>query len=75
MINHRLSPAGIDDSLPECFKVPLAEGGAAGYIPPIDEMLLAYYEERGWESSTGMPTTKKMQELGLDSLSEELSLQ
>ncbi len=75
MINHRLSPAGIDDSLPECFKVPLAEGGAAGYVPPIDEMLLAYYDERGWDSGTGMPTTKKMQELGLDSLSEELSLQ
>ena len=75
MINRRLSPAGIDDSLPECFKVTLAEGGAAGYVPPIDEMLLAYYEERGWDSNIGMPTTKKMQELGLDSLSEELSLQ
>jgi aldehyde:ferredoxin oxidoreductase len=75
MINSRLSPTGVDDSLPECFKVPLAEGGAAGYVPPFDEMLLAYYEERGWDSDTGMPTTKKMRELGLDSLSEELSLQ
>ncbi|TET37401.1 MAG: aldehyde ferredoxin oxidoreductase [Anaerolineales bacterium] len=75
MINHRLSPAGIDDSLPECFKVPLAEGGAAGYVPLIDGMLLAYYEERGWDSIIGMPTTEKMQELGLDSLSEGLSLQ
>ncbi len=75
MINHRLSPAGIDDSLPECFKVPLAEGGAAGYVPPLDEMLLAYYEERGWDSGTGMPTTKKIRELGLDNLSEETSLQ
>ncbi len=75
MINHRLSPAGIDDSLPECFKVPLAEGGAAGYVPPFEEMLLAYYDERGWDSDTGIPTTKKLRELGLDSLSEELSLQ
>jgi aldehyde:ferredoxin oxidoreductase len=75
MINRRLSPAGIDDSLPESFRTPLADGSAAGYVPPIDEMLLAYYEERGWDSGTGMPTTKKMQELGLDSLSEELSLQ
>ncbi len=75
MINHHLSPVGIEDSLPECFKVPLAEGGAAGYTPPFEEMLLAYYDGRGWDSSTGMPTTKKMRELGLDSLSEEHFLQ
>ena len=75
MINHRLSPAGIDDSLPESLKVPLAEGGAAGYVPPFEEMLRAYYDERGWDSGTGIQTTKKMRELGLDSLSEELSLQ
>jgi aldehyde:ferredoxin oxidoreductase len=75
MINHRLSPVGIDDSLPDCFKVPLAEGGAAGYAPPFEEMLLAYYDGRGWDSGTGIPTTKKMQELGLDRLSGELSLQ
>ncbi len=74
MINHRLSPAGLDDSLPESFKVPLAEGGAAGYVPPFEEMLIAYYDERGWDLDTGIPTTKKMRELGLDSLSEELSL-
>ena len=75
MINHRLSPAGIDDSLPESLKVPLAEGGAAGYVPPFEEMLLAYYEDRGWDSDTGMPTKKKVRELGLDSLYDELSLQ
>ncbi len=74
IINHRLSPAGLDDSLPESFKVPLAEGGAAGHVPPFEEMLLAYYNERGWDSSTGIPTTKKMRELGLDSLTEKLSL-
>ncbi|MEA1977645.1 MAG: aldehyde ferredoxin oxidoreductase C-terminal domain-containing protein, partial [Chloroflexota bacterium] len=75
MINHRLSPAGNDDSLPECFKVPLAEGGVAGYVPPFDEMLLTYYDERGWDSDTGLPTAKKMRELGLDILPEETSLQ
>ena len=75
MINQCLSPAGLDDSLPERLKVPLADGGAAGYVPPFEEMLLAYYDERGWDSDTGLPTTKKMRELGLDSLSEELSLQ
>jgi aldehyde:ferredoxin oxidoreductase len=75
MINHRLSPAGINDSLPERFNVPLAEGGAAGYTPPFKEMLLAYYDERGWDSDTGIPTANKLRKLGLDDLSTELSLQ
>ncbi len=74
MINHRLSPAGIEDTMPERFNIPLADGGAAGCVPPFEEMLLAYYDERGWDSDTGRPTTEKMRELGLDSLSEELSL-
>jgi aldehyde:ferredoxin oxidoreductase len=75
MINHRLSPTGLDDTLPERFKVPLAEGGAAGYSPPFEEMLFTYYNERRWDSVTGIPTVNKLRELGLDELSEELSLQ
>ena len=75
MINYRLSPVGIDDTLPERLKVPLKDGGAAGYVPPMEKMLLAYYEERGWDSNSGLPTTKKMRELGLGNLSEETSLQ
>ncbi len=73
MINHRLSPAGIEDTLPDRFRIPLADGGAAGYNPPFDEMLLAYYEERGWDADTGIPTANKLWELGLDDLSTELS--
>ena len=75
MINHRLSPSGLGDTLPECFKVPLADGGAAGYVPPFEQMLLAYYDERGWDSDTGIPAANKLRELGLDDLSRELSLQ
>jgi len=74
MINHRLSPTGLDDTLPERFKVPLAEGGAAGYTPPFEEMLFTYYNERRWDSVTGIPTVNKLRELGLDELFEDLSL-
>jgi len=75
MINHRLSPSGLEDRLPDRFKVPLTEGGAAGYTPPFDEMLLSYCNERGWDEETGIPSEHKLRELGLDNLSEELSLQ
>lgn len=74
MINLRLSPAGLEDSLPARFKIPLAEGGAAGYTPPFEEMLLAYYEERGWDSDTGIPAANKLRELGLDDRSAKFSL-
>lgn len=75
MINHRLRPTGLGDRLPERFKIPLTDGGAAGYVPPFEEMLRSYYNERGWHSETGIPTTKKLRELGLDELSAELYLQ
>ena len=75
MINLRISPTGIDDTLPERFKIPLTEGGAAGYTPPFGKMLVTYYEERGWDSDTGNPTANKLRELGLDDLPAEFSLQ
>ncbi|MCK5635485.1 MAG: aldehyde ferredoxin oxidoreductase C-terminal domain-containing protein, partial [Anaerolineales bacterium] len=75
MINLRISPTGIDDTLPERFKIPLTEGGAAGYTPPFGEMLVTYYEERGWDSDTGNPMANKLRELGLDDLPAEFSLQ
>lgn len=43
----------------------LSEGGAAGYVPPLDEMLVEYYRVRGWDSETGKPLPEKLQELNL----------
>ncbi|MCJ7566243.1 MAG: aldehyde ferredoxin oxidoreductase family protein [Anaerolineales bacterium] len=68
MVNHRLKPSGLGDALPERFKTPLAEGGASGYSIPFEEMLFTYYNEREWDSDTGIPTANKLRELGLDDL-------
>jgi aldehyde:ferredoxin oxidoreductase len=46
--------------------VPFREGGAAGHVPDIGNMLYAYYMERGWDLSTGRPTAEKLAELGLE---------
>ncbi|MCD6591824.1 MAG: aldehyde ferredoxin oxidoreductase family protein, partial [Thaumarchaeota archaeon] len=38
-----------DDSLPErLLKEPLSDGGAAGQVVELDQMLKEYYEYRGW---------------------------
>jgi aldehyde:ferredoxin oxidoreductase len=60
-----------DDTLPErVLKEPLPKGG----IPPLDGMLNEYYKARKWNVRTGMPSTEKLKELGLEWVSEDLRL-
>ncbi len=66
VINHRLGQRREDDRLPGILLKPYAEGGAAGFVPPMDEMLQAYYLARGWDVGTGMPTRERLRALGLD---------
>ena len=54
-----------DDVLPNRFiKEPLPDGGAAGKVPGIERMLLAYYKLRGW-SAEGIPTDETIKRLDL----------
>lgn len=57
-----------DDKLPKAFLNPLPDGGSAGFTIPFEKMLKAYYLARGWDDNTGIPTKKKLIELGLDDL-------
>lgn len=66
LINARLGFGAEHDRYPEPFKEPLEEGGAAGYVPPFEEMLEAYYGARGWSQSTGMPGKELLIDLGLE---------
>ncbi len=60
-----------DDTLPPRFlNEPLKEGGSAGHIVHLEEMLAEYYRFRGW-TSEGIPTPKKLAALGLDTLTHE----
>jgi aldehyde:ferredoxin oxidoreductase len=65
-----------DDSLPERLTAqPLPEGPAEGMVNDPETLELmkdAYYDFRGWDQSTGIPTPKKLQELELDALIPEL---
>jgi aldehyde:ferredoxin oxidoreductase len=73
-INNRLGLTRANDKLPKAFLEPYEQGGAAGYVPPIAEMLEAYYEARGWDKVTGKPSKEKLLELGLDEIVRDLYL-
>jgi aldehyde:ferredoxin oxidoreductase len=65
-INIRLGLKRENDKLPKALLEPLADGAAAGYVPPLNAMLTAYYQARGWDPGTGKPTPSKLTELGLE---------
>lgn len=65
-----------DDNWPERFySEPLPEGPSKGAVlskHTIDQLLDEYYELRGWDKSSGLPTRQKLVELGLGDIASEL---
>ena len=62
-----------DDTLPKrLLEDPLPDGPAAGLTVDLDPLLDAYYEFRGWDKQTGIPTREKLHELELDFVIDEL---
>jgi aldehyde:ferredoxin oxidoreductase len=62
-----------DDRLPERFtKTPAPEGVAKGHVVELDKMLDEYYRLRGWDTETGLIPRKKLEELGLGYVADEL---
>jgi aldehyde:ferredoxin oxidoreductase len=54
-----------DDTLPRRLThEPHTSGPSAGKVVHLEEMLKDYYRERGWDEN-GIPTDKKLKELGL----------
>lgn len=54
-----------NDKLPQRFiDTPLEEGLSKDRVVPLKEMLIAYYNVRGWDEN-GVPKKKKLNELGL----------
>ena len=57
-----------DDTLPKRFlEEPLPEGSgpSTGSVLELEPMLDEYYQARGWDVQTGLPTKEKLEELGL----------
>jgi len=63
-----------DDTLPKRFlKEPLPEGPNKGQVCELQPMLEEYYQLRGW-SNTGVPTRKKLEQLHLSDIADELHI-
>lgn len=67
LLNIRYGKTKADDlSFPKRLMEPKSDGPAAGVIPAgIEKAVEEYYQKRGWDSN-GVPTKKKLAELGLE---------
>ncbi|HBB17377.1 MAG TPA: aldehyde ferredoxin oxidoreductase [Syntrophus sp. (in: bacteria)] len=65
LFNLKAGLSAKDDTLPpRMLKDPLPAGPCKGQVNKLDQMLPEYYTLRGWDSA-GVPTKKKLAELGL----------
>ncbi|MCW4038165.1 MAG: aldehyde ferredoxin oxidoreductase family protein [Candidatus Bathyarchaeota archaeon] len=65
-----------DDALPQRVRAPLPDGALKGEAYPqqvLDEMLDLYYDNRGWDRKRGWPARKKLNELDLGWVADDLS--
>jgi aldehyde:ferredoxin oxidoreductase len=66
MFNVREGFGSKDDAFPKRLtSEPIPAGPSAGQVFEADIMLKEYYQARGWDFNTGIPTTEKLNELGL----------
>jgi aldehyde:ferredoxin oxidoreductase len=72
VINIRMGLTSSNDVLPKALIQPLKDGNSAGYVPPIKEMLSAYYTARDWDPISGRPSKEKLLEMGLDEAIRDL---
>jgi len=64
LINIRDGYDAKSDILPKKMFQAAKEGGRAGKVPPLDDMLRDYYAVRGWDAN-GVPTDETLQRLEL----------
>lgn len=60
-------------SVPKKFlEEPLKDGPARGSVLDLDPMLDEYYDARGWDRKTGLQSRRKLEELDLKDIANEL---
>ena len=69
MFNVREGFSRTDDRLPERLFTPLESGPRAGVAIPREDFeraLTNLYLQKGWDPATGVPTTERLRELGIE---------
>ena len=66
LLNVRWGATPAMDTLPRrMLSQARKDGPSMDNLPPLDKMLAQYYAYRGWDPSTGAPTARKRNELGI----------
>ncbi len=77
-INVRRGVNRSKDSLPNRYLLePIPDGPSKGMYTSqseLDQMLDEYYEFRGWDKKSGIPTKKRLRELGLDDVAQQVGV-
>jgi aldehyde:ferredoxin oxidoreductase len=68
LLNGKLGLTPQNDRLPKLLLQPLPDTTVETQVPDMDVLLPAFYRVRGWDSDTGMPTSEKLRDLGLEDL-------
>lgn len=71
-INNKLGVTRREDHIPDIARKALDEGGTAGIEPDMEMMLKEFYEVSDWNWDTGKPNRKKLVELGLQHVANDL---
>jgi len=71
-ISNKLGLTRAGDKLPKIVLQPYTDGTIPGQVPDMDLLLKEYYAYRQWDWETGRPTKKKLLELGLDNVAQDL---
>lgn len=61
-----------DDVLPELIMRPLPDGEQQGHVPNMEKMLPEYYALRDWDSTTGKPSKKRLESLGMPEIAASI---
>ncbi|MHA2035390.1 MAG: aldehyde ferredoxin oxidoreductase family protein [Promethearchaeota archaeon] len=65
LFNYKMGLTPEDDKLPQILLRPFSEGGSAGRSPDFNKLKCLFYEHRGWDPKTGIPSEEKIQSLNI----------
>lgn len=71
-LNVRLGYTREGERLPKLLRQPLTEGGTEGFVPNEAVLLREYYEARDWDPTTGKPSKRKLEALGLAEVAADI---
>jgi aldehyde:ferredoxin oxidoreductase len=72
VLSCKLGITAKDDVLPELAMRPIPDGGQEGHVPNMEKMLSEYYAIRDWNKTTGKPSKKRLESLGMPEISASI---